>query len=57
MIKKWLESPITWGGYCKLCGICWAVTMLYCAILYTVLGWIDPIGWIKGKMNKEETED
>lgn len=54
MIKKWLATPITWGGYFKLCGICWAVTMLYCTILYTVMGWIDPIGWIKGKPNKEE---
>lgn len=57
MIKRWLATPITWGGYFKLCGICGAVTTLYCVILYTVLGLIDPIGWIKGKLNKDETED
>lgn len=52
MIKKWLATPITYGGMFKLCGICWTVTTLCCVIWYTVIGLIDPIGWIKGKLNK-----
>lgn len=28
-INEWSKKPITWGGYAKLCGICWLISVLF----------------------------
>ena len=51
MIKRWLNSPFTWGSYLKLSGICIIIYAVYAVAYFTVTGLIDPIGWIKEKLN------
>lgn len=57
MITKWLDTPITWRRYFKMCGICSAISTIYIIWLYIKIGLID-LDWIKKKLpHKEETED
>lgn len=50
--QNWSEKPVTWGGYLKLCGICYIISMLF------GLGWyiafFEPTWYqsIKGKAKK-----
>ena len=55
MIKKWLNTPITWKGYFKMCGICGIFGSIYCIWLYVKLGLIE-LDEIKNFF-KKETED
>jgi len=32
--QKWTEKPVTWGGYAKLCVVCYVVSAIYCTIYY-----------------------
>lgn len=32
--QNWSERPVTWGGYLKLCGICYAISMLFGLVWY-----------------------
>jgi hypothetical protein len=57
MIKKWLDKPVTWRGYFKLCGICSLISTIYAIYIWVKAGLID-LDWIKKKLpRKEETED
>lgn len=57
MIKKWLNAPITWGGYFKMCGICSIFATIYCVWLYVKLGLIELPKTKIPFLKKEETED
>lgn len=56
MIKRWLNSPFTWGSYLKLSGICIIIYAVYAVVYFMVTGLIDPIGWIKEKLNKDKED-
>lgn len=32
--QNWSERPVTWGGYLKLCGICYVISMLFGLVWY-----------------------
>ncbi len=60
---KWTQKPITWGGYAKLCAICYGITLIYGAIYAVVIfrpSWLEtlkefikkPVTWIKGKVKR-----
>lgn len=36
-IKNFMNKPITWGGYFKMCGVCMGLSMLTYAGLYAYL--------------------
>lgn len=36
-VKNYMDKPVTWGGYWKLCGIASAVSMLVTAAYYIAL--------------------
>lgn len=57
MIKKWLDTPVTWRRYFKMCGVCSIITTIYCIWLYVKIGLID-LDWIKKKLpGKKEDEE
>ena len=57
MIKKWLDTPVTWRRYFKMCGICSIISTIYCIWLYVKIGLID-LDWIKKKLpSKKEDEE
>lgn len=33
-IKQFMNKPVTWGGYFKLCGICTGLSLLTTAAMY-----------------------
>lgn len=41
---NWMDKPVTWGGYLKLCGICTvigtAISGVYCILLMEPAWWI-----------------
>ena len=53
---KWLDNPITWRGYFKLCGICSVISTVYCVWLWIKLGLFDPVGLVKKVLNKEDED-
>ena len=57
MIKKWLDTPVTWRRYFKMCGVCSIITTIYCIWLYVKIGLID-LDWINKKLpGKKEDEE
>lgn len=58
MFKKWLNSPITWKGYFKMCGIASVISTIYCIWLYVKFGLIElpkiKIPFLKKKEDEEE---
>lgn len=56
MFKKWLDTPITWRKYFKMCGICGVISTIYVVWLYIKIGFID-LDEIKIPFRKKETED
>ena len=55
MIKKWLNRPITWKEYFKMCGICSLISTVYVVWLYIKIGLID-LPRIKNPFRKEEED-
>lgn len=53
---KWIDNPITWRGYFKLCGICSVISTVYCVWLWIKLGLFDPVGLVKKVLNKEDED-
>lgn len=53
MIKKWLDTPITWKAYFKMCGICSLISIVYVICLYVKVGLID-LDEIKEFFHKKE---
>lgn len=56
MFKKWLNSPITWKGYFKMCGIASVISTIYCIWLYVKIGFIE-LPKIKIPFLKKEDEE
>lgn len=56
MIKRWLNTPFTWGTYLKLSGIYTILYTVYMVWYFTNMGLIDPIGWVKEKLNKDKQD-
>lgn len=54
--KNWLATPITWGGYLKLCGIAWLITAIYTVVFWVKTGLLD-LSAIVDKMKFWNTED
>lgn len=38
--QKWTEKPMTWGGYFKLCGILYAISLIFSAAYW--IAWFKP---------------
>lgn len=52
---KFWDKPITWKGYAKLCGICYAI---FVAIYAAWFGWLfreSIADWFHDRFAKEET--
>lgn len=32
--EKWSQKPMTWGGYAKLCGVCYIISLLFSLVYY-----------------------
>ncbi len=54
-IKNFMDKPMTWGGYTKLCGISMAVGIVLTVAEFYALG-MDPLR-VKGKFGKNKTEE
>jgi hypothetical protein len=58
MIKNWLDKPVTWRRYFKMCGICSIISIIYCIWLYVKIGLIElpkiKIPFLKKKEDEEE---
>ena len=35
-LTKWLNKPVTWGGYAKMVGICYVIGILFAGITWIV---------------------
>lgn len=53
-IKNFMNKPMTWGSYTKLCGISMAVGIVLTVAEFYALG-MDPLR-VKGKFGKHEVE-
>ena len=40
---NWMDKPVTWGGYFKLCGICTVIGTIIAAI--EVVVFMEPAWW------------
>ena len=36
-MKEFMNKPITWGGYFKLCGVCTLLSMGFSALYYWMI--------------------
>ena len=48
-MKKWKEikdKPITWGGYGKLCGIIYVISLVITAIWCAAIWWNEIVDWV-----------
>lgn len=54
-IKNFMNKPMTWGGYTKLCAVSMAVGIVATVVEFYALG-LDPLR-IKDKFNKNEIEE
>lgn len=54
-IKKFMDKPVTWGGYTKLCGISMAVGIVLTVVEFYALG-MDPLQ-VKGKFGKNKVKE
>ena len=58
--RSWLGKPITWGGYLKLCGIAWVLSIIVSICTYGYIwyggfkGWMDSIVEKFQRNSKEE---
>lgn len=50
--QRWTQKPITWGGYLKLCGVCYIISMMIAAFYWCAAFEIHPIRSIKGTIQK-----
>lgn len=41
--QKWTEKPITWGGYLKLCGVVYVISMIAGFVWY--IASFEPAWW------------
>lgn len=50
--QKWTEKPITWGGYLKLCGVVYVISVIAGFVWY--IASFEPVWWgsFKGKAKK-----
>lgn len=55
-IKNFMNKPITWGGYTKLCAVGMAVGIVATVVELYAFGFIDAPD-IKGKFGKKVKED
>lgn len=51
-LKNYLDTPITWRSYWKFGGICCIISLIYCVIYYTIMGWISPVEWMNDKIDR-----
>lgn len=60
---KWTQEPVTWGGYAKLCAICYAIALVISSIYAVAIFWpnwwedfkefvMKPVTWIKKKVSR-----
>ncbi len=40
---NWMDKPVTWGGYFKLCGICTVIGTIIAAV--EVVVFMEPAWW------------
>lgn len=45
--QKWTEKPITWGGYFKLCGVVYVISLIFSAVYCVAL--FRPAWWVSFK--------
>lgn len=50
--QKWTDKPITWGGYLKLCGVCYVISMMMVAYYWITAFDIHPIEGIKDTIHR-----
>lgn len=50
--QKWTEKPVTWGGYLKLCGMVYVISMIAGFVWY--IASFEPAWWsrFKGTVTK-----
>ena len=45
--QKWMNKPVTFGGYTALKAVCAVIGMVACACYY--IAWVEPAWWTRFK--------